>query len=92
MHRAPDDPINFDPMMSNAFIDRNVHYQIYDSLVRIDNTGKIIPWLAEKYDVHANQVTQWRTQLLERAIGVFMSPRRSADRNMVQVRRRCKPR
>src|SRR5947209_7334020 len=46
-----DDPINFDPMMSNAFIDRNVHYQIYDSLVRIDNTGKIIPWLAEKYDV-----------------------------------------
>ncbi len=30
--------------------------------------------LAEKYDVHANQITQWKTQLLEGAIGVFMSP------------------
>ena len=46
-----DDPINFDPLRSNAFIDRNVHYQIYDSLVRIDPNGKIIPWLAEKWDV-----------------------------------------
>ena len=46
-----DDPINFDPLLSNAFIDRNVHYQIYDSLVRIDANGKIIPWLAEKWDI-----------------------------------------
>src|SRR5207247_8692566 len=30
--------------------------------------------LAEKYDVHGNQITQWKTQLLEGAIGVFMSP------------------
>ncbi len=30
--------------------------------------------LAEKYDVHANQITQWKTQLLDGAIGVFMSP------------------
>ncbi len=30
--------------------------------------------LAEKHDVHANQITQWKTQLLEGAIGVFMSP------------------
>ena len=30
--------------------------------------------LAEKYDVHANQITQWKAQLLEGAIGVFMSP------------------
>jgi peptide/nickel transport system substrate-binding protein len=44
------DPINFDPMMSNAFIDRNVHYQVYDSLVRVDSAGKIIPWLADKWD------------------------------------------
>ena len=25
-----DDPIDFDPLRSRAFIDRNVHYQIYD--------------------------------------------------------------
>src|SRR6266498_4498539 len=30
--------------------------------------------LAEKYDVHANQITQGKTQLLDGAIGVFMSP------------------
>jgi peptide/nickel transport system substrate-binding protein len=46
-----DDPIDFDPLRSRAFIDRNVHYQIYDSLVRIDSSGKIIGWLAEKWDI-----------------------------------------
>ena len=30
--------------------------------------------LAEKFDVHADQITQWKTQLLDGAIGVFMSP------------------
>ncbi len=49
-----DDPIDFDPLRSRAFIDRNVHYQIYDSLVRIDETGKIVPWLAEKWDTAAD--------------------------------------
>jgi len=44
------DVINFDPMLSRAFVDRNVHYQIYDSLVRIGASGKIIPWLAEKWE------------------------------------------
>jgi peptide/nickel transport system substrate-binding protein len=53
------DVIDFDPMVSRAFVDRNVHYQIYDSLVRIDPTGKIIPWLAEKWDTSSDgkQVT-----------------------------------
>jgi peptide/nickel transport system substrate-binding protein len=53
------DVIDFDPMRSRAFVDRNVHYQIYDSLVRIDATGKIIPWLAEKWDTSGDgkQVT-----------------------------------
>jgi len=45
-----DQPINMDPLLSNAFIDRNIHYQIYDSLVRIDSSGKIIPWLATSWD------------------------------------------
>jgi peptide/nickel transport system substrate-binding protein len=44
------DVIDFDPLVSRAFVDRNAHYQIYDSLVRIDQSGNIIPWLAQKWD------------------------------------------
>jgi peptide/nickel transport system substrate-binding protein len=44
------DVIDFDPMRSRAFVDRNAHYQIYDSLVGIDSKGKIVPSLAEKWD------------------------------------------
>lgn len=53
------DVIDFDPMRSRAFVDRNLHYQIYDSLVRIDSTGKIIPWLAESWETSSDgkQVT-----------------------------------
>jgi peptide/nickel transport system substrate-binding protein len=53
------DVIDFDPMMSRAFVDRNAHYQIYDSLVRVDQNGKIIPWLADKWDTSSDgkQVT-----------------------------------
>ena len=53
------DVIDFDPLLSRAFVDRNAHYQIYDSLVRVDPTGKIIPWLATRWDTSADgkQVT-----------------------------------
>ncbi|MDQ2914372.1 MAG: ABC transporter substrate-binding protein [Chloroflexota bacterium] len=53
------DVVDFDPMRSRAFVDRNLHYQIYDSLVRIDSTGKIIPWLAESWETSSDgkQVT-----------------------------------
>ena len=27
--------------------------------------------LVQKYDVHANQITQWKTQLLDGALGCF---------------------
>ena len=45
------DPIDFDPLLSRALYDRYAQYQMYDSLVRVDPSGKIIPWLAEKWDV-----------------------------------------
>lgn len=53
------DVIDFDPLRSRAFVDRNAHYQIFDSLVRVDQSGKIIPWLAESWDTAADgkQVT-----------------------------------
>ena len=35
---------------------------------------KTLAELAEKFDVHANQITQWKTQLQEAATGVFLSP------------------
>ena len=35
---------------------------------------KTLAELAEKYDVHGSQITQWKTQLLEGATGVFLTP------------------
>jgi transposase len=35
---------------------------------------KTLAELAEKFDVHTSQITQWKTQLLEAAIEVFLTP------------------
>src|SRR5205085_8899889 len=43
------DVSNLDPMLSGLFVDRNIHYAMYDSLVRVTPKGEIIPWLAEKW-------------------------------------------
>ena len=39
---------------------------------------KTLAELAEKFDVHASQITQWKTQLLEAATEVFLLPGRNA--------------
>src|SRR5437870_3510095 len=43
------DVSNLDPMLSGLFVDRNIHYAMYDSLVRVSPKGDIIPWLAESW-------------------------------------------
>ena len=35
---------------------------------------KTLAELAKQFDVHANQITQWKTQLVEGALGVFLTP------------------
>jgi peptide/nickel transport system substrate-binding protein len=48
------DVSNLDPMLSGLFVDRNIHYAMYDSLVRVDPKGNIIPWLAEKWETSSD--------------------------------------
>src|SRR6476659_9190439 len=35
---------------------------------------KTLAELSEKFDVHASQIVQWKTQLLDGAMGVLLSP------------------
>src|SRR6202158_1738098 len=35
---------------------------------------KTLAELSEKFDVHVSQIVQWKTQLLEGAMGVFLTP------------------
>jgi peptide/nickel transport system substrate-binding protein len=53
------DVSNLDPMLSGLFVDRNIHYAMYDSLVRVTPKGEIVPWLAAswKYSDDAKSVT-----------------------------------
>lgn len=47
---------------------------------------KTLAELAEQYDVHANQITSWRTQLLEGAAEVFGSDSKSEAPPPVDVK------
>src|SRR5205823_2786256 len=51
------DVSNLDPMLSSLFVDRNIHYAMYDSLVRVSPKGEIIPWLAEKWETSSDGKT-----------------------------------
>ena len=35
---------------------------------------KTLAELSEKFDVHVSQIVQWKTQLLDGAMGVFLTP------------------
>jgi transposase-like protein len=52
---------------------RRNHSPAFKAKVAIEalGDGKTIAEVALKHDVHANQVTEWRRQLIERAAGVF---------------------
>ena len=52
---------------------RRNHSAAFKAKVAIDALadGKTIAEVALKHDVHPNQVTEWRRQLIERAAGVF---------------------
>ena len=51
------DVSNLDPMLSGLFVDRNIHYAMYDSLVRVTPKGEIIPWLADKWETSSDGKT-----------------------------------
>jgi len=42
---------NMDPLLSGLFVDRHLMYAMYDSLVRVNPKGDIIPWLATKWTI-----------------------------------------
>src|SRR5947207_12582743 len=44
-------------MLSGLFVDRNIMYAMYDSLVRVTPKGDIIPWLAEKWETSTDGKT-----------------------------------
>ena len=55
---------------------RRNHTAVFKAKVAVAalKDDKTLAQLATKFDVHANQITQWRTQLLEAAAAVFLSP------------------
>lgn len=51
------DPPKLDPCHSTAFVDRHVFQSIFDKLFDIDEKGKIIPMLAEKWEISSDGKT-----------------------------------
>jgi transposase len=55
---------------------RRNHSPAFKAKVAIEALGdsKTVADVAHKHDVHPNQVTEWRRQLIERAAGAFGAP------------------
>ncbi len=51
------DLVQGDPMLSSAFVDRNIHYLIYDTLLRSDPKGNIVAGLATKWETSSDGKT-----------------------------------
>ena len=47
---------------------------------------KTLTELAEQFDIHANQITQWKSQLLEGAAGVFGEAKSGPAQEAVDVK------
>lgn len=45
------DPPKLDPTASTALVDRHVFQSLFDKLIDLDEKGKLIPMLAEKWDI-----------------------------------------
>ena len=56
---------------------RRNHTPVFNSKVALAaiKGDKTVAELAQQFDVHANQITQWKTQLLDRAGVVFETSR-----------------
>jgi len=60
---------------------RRNHSAAFKAKVALDAVadGKTIAEIAQKHDVHPNQVSEWRRQLLDRAAEVFGAPSAPAE-------------
>jgi transposase-like protein len=60
---------------------RRNHSPAFKAKVALDaiRGEKTLAELAKLHDVHPNQITDWKTQLLERAAGVFGAEQATAD-------------
>ncbi|MDY7579771.1 ABC transporter substrate-binding protein [Herbaspirillum sp. RTI4] len=51
------DPNKLDPMQSSMIAERMIYQSIYDKLLDLDESGKIVPMLAERWSVSDDQKT-----------------------------------
>jgi peptide/nickel transport system substrate-binding protein len=51
------DPPKLDPKYSTALVDRMVFQSLFDKLVDLDENGKIVPMLAEKWEISSDKKT-----------------------------------